>query len=438
MPKQRSPHAPVRTKPQLGDSWVVESDGDDDSDPQATSASLVSNSASSTRADALRLSQGSSKTPETPRKRTSRTSTRASVEPDLIMPSIHEDDPDGSWPDAKMRRSQRPESIHIENTSRKATRRHSTAEKASRSAGANPKTPKTNASSLETWETVEDITKATFSWMYDVMGGALVKLKGPVSYILAIYLLVGILMFLRNILFSSVYSAMSPICKIPGASFLNLPMCHSGVSSQYPGDQPPPVQFDELMTVQSKFEDILEASAGGVSLPLDMKRGESSIRDLRTVVRHSPLRSKNELVLEFDGFIETARIASYDLQKFNSHIGRAVDNLLATNRWTKRVLDDISVRDASRGAIASFFSSDNSLLAPFQPIKFTEDALLDQYIQHTRVAEEEIQRLVAEAQVCTPLYSWDPCSITLFPKTLGFVLPSWQDIPIHFANYLFL
>jgi hypothetical protein len=31
---------------------------------------------------------------------------------------------------------------------------------------------------------------------------------------------------------------------------------------------------------------------------------------------------RNELVLEFDGFVETARIASYDLQKFNSHVGR--------------------------------------------------------------------------------------------------------------------
>jgi hypothetical protein len=387
---------------------VVESDGDDDDDgdesnTQATSTSLVSGSAGPIRVDALRLSQQSSKLPETPRKRTSRTSTRASVEPDLIMPSIHENDLDGSWPDAKIRRSQRLESIHGEDSPGKATRRQSTAEKASRGAGAKSKTPKTNASSTKTWETVEDLMKATLGWIYDVMGGALVKLKGPISYIVAIYLLVGLMMFLRNLLFSSVYSAMSPICKIPGSSFLNLPMCHSGVSSQYLGDQPPPVQFDELMTVQSKFEDVLEASAGGVSLPLDMKRGESSIRDLRTVVRHSPLRSKNELVLEFDGFIETARIASYDLQKFNSHIGRAVDNLLATNRWTKRVLDDISVRDASRGAIASFFSSDNSLFAPFKPMKFTEDALLDQYIQHTRVAEEEIQRLVAEAQVCTPV-----------------------------------
>lgn len=156
------------------------------------------------------------------------------------------------------------------------------------------------------------------------------------------------------------------------------------------------MQFDELMTVQSKFEDVLAASANGVALPLDMKRGETSIRDLRTVVRHSSLQSKNELVYEFDSFIETARMASTDLQKFNSHVGRGVDNVLATARWTKRVLDGIALRDAGRGMV-SFFLTER-LLAPFQPVKITEDALLNQYIQHTRIVEEEINRLVLEAQ----------------------------------------
>ena len=52
------------------------------------------------------------------------------------------------------------------------------------------------------------------------------------------------------------------------------------------------MEFDQLMTVQSKFEEVLEESAGGVSLPLDMKRGEASVRDLRQLVRYSQLHSK--------------------------------------------------------------------------------------------------------------------------------------------------
>lgn len=75
---------------------------------------------------------------------------------------------------------------------------------------------------------------------------------------------------------------------------LNLPFCQN-VRSQ----PPPPVEFDELMTVQANFEKVLEESAGGASLPLDMKRGEASIRDLRQLVRYSHLQSR--LVMHLNG-----------------------------------------------------------------------------------------------------------------------------------------
>ena len=104
---------------------------------------------------------------------------------------------------------------------------------------------------------------------------------------------------------------------------------------------------------------------------------------------------RNELVLEFDGFIDTARIASYDLQRFNSHIGRAVDSVLATTRWTTRVLDGMAIQEGSKGLVHSIGSK---IFYPFMPVRFNEDALLDQYIQHTRIVEEEIHKLIAEAQ----------------------------------------
>jgi hypothetical protein len=60
------------------------------------------------------------------------------------------------------------------------------------------------------------------------------------------------------------------------------------------------------------------------------------------------------------------------------------------------VLDSIQERDASRGAINAFIN--DRLLAPFQPVKWSESILLDQYIQHTRIVEEEIGKLITEAQ----------------------------------------
>ena len=455
MSKHPRAKTPLQATPHLGDSWVVQSDDDDlysphDTDSTGSDGEEDPTSAEAARSEALgpirnrtmeelpsrdgvgeslqkrkgrqspRVSaggQGSVPTPQastrdvrsgvnpngsvhlspptlasssiSTRKRQSRTSTTAiSAEPDLVMPSIYEDNLGGSWrgdkkspgrnTGTKMRRS-------LGDSTRSEKRAHSRLEES--------KLPKRF---LPGSKSTLDVATSAGSWMVDVIGKALSTLKTPISLILAGYILVGILLIMRNLLTSSIYSALSPICRIPGSSFLHLPMCQIAASIKYQDSEPPPVHFDDLMAVQSQFEAVLEETAGGVSLPLDMKRSEASIRDLRQIVHHSGLRSRNELVLEFDGFIETARIASYDLQKFNSHVGRSVDNILTTARWTKRVLDGIVDLESSRGAISKFFG--HRILAPFQPMRFSEDALLANYITHTRLVEEEIHRLIAEAQ----------------------------------------
>jgi hypothetical protein len=70
--------------------------------------------------------------------------------------------------------------------------------------------------------------------------------------------------------------------------------------------------------------------------------------------------------------------------------------VLSTTRWTSRILDGIAIKDAERGIVNAFIN--DKLLAPFQPIKYTESRLLDQYIQHTQIVEEEINKLITEAQ----------------------------------------
>ncbi|KAG4435282.1 hypothetical protein IFR05_009242 [Cadophora sp. M221] len=376
---------PGKSKVHLGDSWVVE--GDDDS---------------------AEYSPADDEYKPLPRRVTPpRKSTRAanrSPEPELVMPSLDLNSMDGSWADTTSRsaRARANQSAERVLEARRRNTRMNSDSPVKRARIKNPphEGPPTyqgdNSSSFrDTVDVAVEHFTAIMSWLLDVLTGALKVLKKPLSYFLAVWLLFGIAVIVRNLVTNSIYASMSPLCRIPGASLLDLPFCpvHRVDTSH---GSPPPVEFDDLMTVQSKFEEVLEESAGGVSLPLDMKRGEASIRDLRQLVRYSQLHSKNELVLEFDGFIETARIASYDLQKFNSHVGRAVDSVIATTRWTTRVLDGIQERDGSRGSINAFIN--DRLLAAFQPVKFTESVLLDQYIQHTRIVEEEINKLIIEAQ----------------------------------------
>lgn len=370
---------------QLGDSWIVDDARSDVSWDEGSSPSLP---ASQTEGD--RASRKRDQSPEEADRSLSKSHSRshASVpEPEFIMPAIDHE----VLPSPLQVRKRKP----VTPSRRLGPKKHSGA--ASLKSPSRHAPNESNASALA--DQTLDVLFHVAGWFLDVLGSALTTLKKPISWVVAAYLFAGLIVMVQNLLTSSIYTAMSPICRIPGMSLLHLPICQytsSGIDTPTISSTSAPVEFEALMNTQSHFEDIMSESAAGVSLPMDMKRSETSIRDLRQIVRYSQLASRNELVLEFDGFIETARIASYDLQKFNSHVGRGVDIVLSTARWTQRVLDDMDVKQSSRGIIPSFFQ--DTLLAPFKPVQFTENRLLDQYIQHTRIVSEEIDRLIEEAQ----------------------------------------
>ena len=365
-------------------------------------------SAGSSPASSFHFSPTTASAPSRPVRRSSRAASR---EPEFIMPSIHEDGGlSGSWAKASNANVGRSTASLSQASPRKRNTRAGTPSTMTQevwddgsqyTSGRKPKGRKNPTRAVEAEDQSTywvSILQPIAIWLLDITGGVFKALKTPISYAIALYLFLGLIALVRNLLTSSIYTALSPICRIPGTSLLGLPMCKSTVAFDQQADPSAPVEFDQLMTVQNQFEEILSQSAVGISLPLDMKRGETSIRDLRQIVRFSHLPSRNELVLEFDGFVETARMASYDLQKFNSHVGRAVDNVLSTARWTRRVLDDISNARSSRGLLPAFIN--DKILAPFQPINTynSEAALLDQYLQHTRLIENEIQTLISEAQ----------------------------------------
>lgn len=234
------------------------------------------------------------------------------------------------------------------------------------------------------------------AWAFGVVGMAFKYAQKPLAVALAIYFTFGGLIVAQNMLTKSIYSSLSPICRIPGVSYLELPFCPQGPDIPQPASTKKNVEFDGLMDVQERFEEVLEKSANGVSLPMEMKRSEASIRDLRTMVRYSDLQGKDELVLEFDGFIDTARYASNDLQRFNTHVGSAVDSVISINRWTSRYLDGlVAAEQESRGLLGTL---SGWVFAPFQPATFSERNLLDKYVEHTALVSDKIAGLIIEAQ----------------------------------------
>jgi hypothetical protein len=272
---------PGRARLQLGNSWVVE--GEDDSPEEQT------------KNDDPDFQEPSQKPKPAPQRATRKTT--RSPEPELIMPSLDANSIDGSWADTTGANVRPSRTSHTAERPRETRARRSRYTESSSSPETPvpvkpPKkpTPKSPKESQDTLQAVVDQLEAMLFWSLDVLGRALRILKTPISYLLAIWMLFGLGIIARNLITTSIYASLSPICRIPGTSLLSLPFCPGG-SRSGPEDIPP-VEFDQLMTVQSKFEEVLEESAGSVSLPMDMKRGEASIRDLRQLVKYSHLHSK--------------------------------------------------------------------------------------------------------------------------------------------------
>ena len=228
----------------------------------------------------------------------------------------------------------------------------------------------------------------------EVVGMVLQNAKPLLAYLIFGYLVVAALIFGSGFLTNSINHALSPICRIPGVTtFFHPPFCPASTTQEIQGT----AEFDKLVQAQAAFDEVLVASSAGVNLPADMQRSASSIRDLRQVVRHSTLPSKLELEHEFDGFVQTARQASDDLSKFNTHIGGAVDRILSINRWTLNTIDGVKAREEGLGSISAFFQDHLNIFAPFQPVQLSRDILLDQYLRHTDLVEEKILALIDEA-----------------------------------------
>ncbi|KAI0126371.1 hypothetical protein BJ170DRAFT_403595 [Xylariales sp. AK1849] len=243
---------------------------------------------------------------------------------------------------------------------------------------------------------VPDALFETAAWCLSVFGMALRYAKWPLALVLAVYMTIGAGMIAKNIITDSITTSMSPLCRIPGASLLDLPFCPA--LPPVPGSNGTrPVEFDELMSVQSKFEQVLESSASGVSLPMEMKRSEAVVRDLRTLIKYAKdLPAREELVYEFDGYIDSMRDISNDLLSFNTHVGSAVDSVISINRWTSRYIDSISMaREANNNLLSRW---GNWVFSPFQPAIFDERMLLDKYVEHTALVSDKIANLIVEAQ----------------------------------------
>lgn len=145
-------------------------------------------------------------------------------------------------------------------------------------------------SSNAVMDTITGVFGFIFRFLGDVFSTAVSLIRKPLAVFFSFYLLAVMIAYVYQFAQTSIYVALSPLCKIPGVSLLDAPFCdyvprnpRNGRGEGGKGD------FPELINLQSNFGSILENSVGGSHMALDLKNSEVAVRDLSTLVRVSEL-----------------------------------------------------------------------------------------------------------------------------------------------------
>lgn len=350
-----------------------------------------------------RHSQSPATSPRSQGRSTRSTPGSNSLEPSFIMPSMH-GSTDTFYNGSPLRNSQvrsrklRPSSGHAQPDSLHSSPRISSRRVSQQMAAQHPPGSDVDLDS-GLWYYLylfrQHVLWPALQYVFAV-GGLVFEYMKPIFAVgLAAWLLSMALSRTSGFLQATIQNTLSPLCIIPGSSYV-VPFCAS-VSAKRQGDQDP-FEVDELIHVQSAFEDIVEASADTSSLPQTMRQSQIAIRDIKSLVRFSKLPSKSELEVEFDSFIELANEASTDLIRYNQKIRSTVDKVISTNKWTLQILQGLSEKEAGVGMIERVASALNPLSVLRAPPLTLHQQVFEQYLKHVTTNREELGNLIQMAQ----------------------------------------
>ncbi|KDQ53183.1 hypothetical protein JAAARDRAFT_183506 [Jaapia argillacea MUCL 33604] len=223
----------------------------------------------------------------------------------------------------------------------------------------------------------------TLRYALDVVKRSLWLLRFPLSVLLVIY----VLGFIAGQLSRSIQTVFSPLCILPGIS--------SSALCSYPSEpiqgsrEPKWADYTKLVDVQSgAFEHLLDETAGGSGLALEVKKAQMATRDLVALVKISDLTSKDLLAETLTGFVEDAGKTGKGLQRLSAKIGGAVDSVLAVNDYALHQIEATAYKSSSSLSLSSLW--------PFGPSK--NEIVVKTFTDAMDVLSTQMSRIILEAE----------------------------------------
>ncbi|KAF8056071.1 hypothetical protein FPV67DRAFT_1376586, partial [Lyophyllum atratum] len=203
---------------------------------------------------------------------------------------------------------------------------------------------------------------------------------------LAAFLAIWILSIMITGVFQTLRGTFAPLCYLPGLYGSRL--CHT----QLPTDVIAWADYPRLTDIQSfMLKDLLDESAAGSGLSLEIKRAQLATADLVTLVRISDLESRDTLSDLLKEFAEDAKKTGRDLQRLSSKIGGAVDNIMAANDYALHQIEAAYLKSQSLSTMYG--------VAPWAADNPTKEALTRTFGEVMGVLADSMQRLIIEAEV---------------------------------------
>lgn len=164
------------------------------------------------------------------------------------------------------------------------------------------------------------------------------------------------------------------------------------------------IDFTNLMQVQSGFESVLDKSAHGFSMPLELKRSEIATRSLRSLLKENEIAAREDFIMELNAYIEKVGQAGGNLQTFYIHVGSTVDSVININRWTLRHINSLSMEPEapSLPPAVAWIIRPLSLFKPSEQAG-NDRALLDKYSEHISLVQDRLDKIIEEGKALSLL-----------------------------------
>jgi hypothetical protein len=241
----------------------------------------------------------------------------------------------------------------------------------------------------------------TLQYLFDIFSTAIRLLRIPLGWMVFLWLLALIIARISRTL----QPTFAPLCHLPGlygSRFCRPPDIHGKEKLPKWADYP------KLIDVQSiTFEHLLDGSAGGSGLSLEIKKAQIATADLATLVRVSNLKSRDLLADSLVEFVNDAKYTGSGLQRLSSRIGGAVDRYVL--RFVYIIFSFIvpcsimAVNDYALHSIEAAQSKTSWLsvhaLSPWSRTQPTSEIVTQTFTEAMFVLSNAMERLILEAEV---------------------------------------